>query len=624
MDADDTANINVIEESIAEEPTPLPPEQPEAMPELRPEMSDSDAEMRINSMFNDINNSINQRNINDAFEIINILKYDINQVNSQQQTGNSYSREISRKYTDANRELIKIKQDNAASFIRLFTDNSMHQELIDFFPMSQIIEANKRTIYPVLADAYILTERDRNVDRILRDMTSTLNANTMAEMTSFIAALDARHPNRTKTYNLISIENYSFIRPFEDDVAIVGRTTGGVTKYGLINKEGRVLIEPQYDWMEGFLEGLCAVYLNGKWGFVNRSGTLVIPLIYDDIYDPTVDTDFFAYANPNPEHTKRGFYYGFALVLHSNGYLGYINANNTVLGGGFIYERASNFSSDGIASVRTYVGTDRLPFSGLLRTDGTYIVTPQQRNSQNNMFRMIRPIYGGLAGANWYTQNNVLSRGIVNSSGQVIHTLAAGRYDLIQDFSEGLGMVVKNRLIGFIDRNGTEIIPPVFDTATAFRNELSKVSQSGRYGLVRSNGRYTLNLGYDEIHDFFEGLAVIKNNDRYGFVDSTGRVIVEPRYDTATKFSDGVLPVQIGNSWGLVGINGNEVLSARFDAIGDFNDGLAPARFNGRWGYIDKTGFFVIEPIFNSASPFVGGVAHVRTNDNRLSLIRRN
>jgi hypothetical protein len=64
--------------------------------------------------------------------------------------------------------------------------------------------------------------------------------------------------------------------------------------------------------------------------------------MYDYLYDPTDDIGFFAYANPNPDQTKRGFYYGYALV-YNNGYWGYINPRNIPLGEGFVYGAASNF-----------------------------------------------------------------------------------------------------------------------------------------------------------------------------------------------------------------------------------------------------------------------------------------
>lgn len=616
---EETEEKITVEEITGEMPLTLEEKYPDIN---KIEISDDYIEDRINSMFDDINEKINQKDANGAYEIIKLMQTDINNINNQY-SNNSYSQTVKKKYTDANKELTKTKQDNCNLFIKLFTDNSMNKDLTDFFPLSQITAENKKIIYPVLAEAYILTGRGNEVERILKDMMNPLTETTLTDTLSFIATLDAKYPQRKKAYNLINTDNYDYIKPFENNVAIVGKNISGTIKWGLIDKDGKIVTEPKYDWMEGFLEGLCAVYLNGKWGFVDISGALVIPVMYDDLYDPANDNLFSAYANPNPEHTKRGFYYGYALVYY-NGYWGYINSRNIAIGEGFAYGRSSNFSSDGIASVRKFIDNDSLPYSGLLKSDGTYIIAPQATDSQGNLFRTIRPVYGGFAGANWFTPNNVLSRGIINSAGQIVHTFAVGEYDLIQDFREGLGMVVKNNKIGFVNGNGKQIIAPVFDTATVFINGLAKVSQSGKYGLVKSDGYYASKPEYDEIQDFANGYAVIKKDGKYGFIDSAGKIICAPKYVMAAKFSNDVLPVQINNLWGLTDTKGNEILSAKYEMIGDFDDGLAPAKFGGKWGYIDKSGYFVIEPVFYSASPFTNGVAYVKTKDNKYFLITKN
>ena len=41
----------------------------------------------------------------------------------------------------------------------------------------------------------------------------------------------------------------------------------------------------QYEQVDGFYDGLAAVrHHNGKWGFVNEKGTLVIPAVFDEAY----------------------------------------------------------------------------------------------------------------------------------------------------------------------------------------------------------------------------------------------------------------------------------------------------------------------------------------------------
>ena len=40
----------------------------------------------------------------------------------------------------------------------------------------------------------------------------------------------------------------------------------------------------KYDWIGGYYEGLASVKLNGKWGFIDKTGKEVIPLIYDKVW----------------------------------------------------------------------------------------------------------------------------------------------------------------------------------------------------------------------------------------------------------------------------------------------------------------------------------------------------
>lgn len=49
------------------------------------------------------------------------------------------------------------------------------------------------------------------------------------------------------------------------------------------DENGKLLFNKQFDEVNIFYEGFAVVKTNGKCGFVNTSGELVIPCIYDDI-----------------------------------------------------------------------------------------------------------------------------------------------------------------------------------------------------------------------------------------------------------------------------------------------------------------------------------------------------
>lgn len=53
-------------------------------------------------------------------------------------------------------------------------------------------------------------------------------------------------------------------------------------KYFLIDKKGNK-VSDTYDMIREYCDGLAPASKNGKWGFVNRAGKLIIPLQYDEV-----------------------------------------------------------------------------------------------------------------------------------------------------------------------------------------------------------------------------------------------------------------------------------------------------------------------------------------------------
>lgn len=47
-------------------------------------------------------------------------------------------------------------------------------------------------------------------------------------------------------------------------------------KWGFKDATGKVIIKPRFDAVHRFSEGLCPVKIKDKWGFINKNGTVVI------------------------------------------------------------------------------------------------------------------------------------------------------------------------------------------------------------------------------------------------------------------------------------------------------------------------------------------------------------
>lgn len=72
---------------------------------------------------------------------------------------------------------------------------------------------------------------------------------------------------------------YGFLMPFYEGYAAAYKTKYG--KAALIDSNGNELTGFIYDSMNGCSEGRICVSVNGKYGFLDTSGKVVIPIIYE-------------------------------------------------------------------------------------------------------------------------------------------------------------------------------------------------------------------------------------------------------------------------------------------------------------------------------------------------------
>jgi hypothetical protein len=59
------------------------------------------------------------------------------------------------------------------------------------------------------------------------------------------------------------------------------------------------------------------------------------------------------------------------------------------------------------------------------------------------------------------------------------------KYDYITEYSDGLAHVVLNNMHGFINENGNEIIPIIYELAFDFIHDFARVTLNGKWGIYR-------------------------------------------------------------------------------------------------------------------------------------------
>lgn len=167
--------------------------------------------------------------------------------------------------------------------------------------------------------------------------------------------------------------------------------------YGFMNKDGQIVVGPSFSRAASFSEGLAAVELNRRWGFVQRSGAFHLQPTYLGVYDEQGKEvlagvssfrqglaririgSHFGYINRNGQvqfHIAADWALPFAgdraLIRMGENY-GFIDTSgNLVIDARF---SLANDFCDGMSSVEVTAGRKRL--WGVLDPNGNWLVEPK-------------------------------------------------------------------------------------------------------------------------------------------------------------------------------------------------------------------------------------------------------
>jgi hypothetical protein len=154
---------------------------------------------------------------------------------------------------------------------------------------------------------------------------------------------------------------------------------------------------------------------------------------------------------------------------------------------------------------------------------------------------------------------------------------------------------------------------------------LSKVEKDGKVGYVNKNGVEVIKPQYTDGLTYNEGYTAVKMEGKWKYLDSTGKAITEAVFDDALNFNGGLAAVSKDNLFGYINKTGQIVIPFQFANANSFSEGLASASdAKGLWGYIDNKGSWVIKPMYNFANAFANGEGRVMKGDKILYIDKQN
>jgi len=274
-------------------------------------------------------------------------------------------------------------------------------------------------------------------------------------------------------------------------------------KYGFINLEGKICIPLIYEQAYSFyFYNMALVQLNGKFGLIDIYGRFKIANIYDCI-------------------NKESCYDGF--VVEINGKWKFIDQNGND-NSPAMFDDIRPFADYKLCWIKL---GDKW---GILNKNGSVLIEPKYKSSTYGAPHFNKEYHTIVVGIEnlW---------GIIDWDEKIILPI---EYEEVKDLSEVFFSFKKlNRWI--ITNSKGLIINSYFDAVNEYNDDRCLVKRSDCYGYLDKNGTEIVPIIYQHGLSFSYEKAAVKLNDKYGFIDIDGNIIISMIYEEAKSFDYKVL-----------------------------------------------------------------------------------
>lgn len=349
-------------------------------------------------------------------------------------------------------------------------------------------------------------------------------------------------------------------------------------KFGIIGKQGQEMLPVVYEnFILDFTESGLLAKQNGKWGFIDWKGGVVIPFQYDFVTDAYPNG--LIGVNVGGESTDKSI---------RGGKWGFINKKGVVV----------------CVPKYNYIGSDCqddviwVNIGGAIDAEGN--VSGGKYGFVNVVGKEVMLLkYDDVAAARRaYRESLEKVRWKKNGAKFALYDKKTGKmmskaYDKYWEWTGDRAIVSNNQKFGYIDKNGKEVVPVVYDDLKLEHTEEGLLAKKdGKWGFVDWQGEIILPFQYDILSNILDNGLVAVNiggevvNDQgtvdgglWGYIDVHGRVIAPVKYDyVGSQWTDGMVWVNLG---GKMNIGDNSVGGGKFGLIDTTGLEVAPIVFDG-------------------------------------------
>lgn len=264
---------------------------------------------------------------------------------------------------------------------------------------------------------------------------------------------------------------------------------------------------------------------NQKYGVIDKNGNIVIEAEYEAVQIPNPSKAIFVCVKEYNENTKE-----YETVVY--------NEKKEVL--------FSNYKN--VQSISIYTNVNSTPYEKSVLTykeNGKYGLINLEGK------QITKPVYDEISSIN-YKEGTFLVKqneleGIINMKGKVIikceyESVTSDNYYSENGYNKQAGFIVSKKTedgyrYGYVNYRGTIILNPIYtqlERVTEIANEKGVyfiAFKNGQAGLLKNN-KEILNYEYEDIqYNVLGNIFITKRNGKYGAVNQEGTTVLYPEYD---------------------------------------------------------------------------------------------
>ena len=433
--------------------------------------------------------------------------------------------------------------------------------------------------------------------------------------------------------------------------------------------DGKKLFGKEFSYISSFSDytGFAEVSSNNKWGLIDRSGQLILPIVMGSDKESDIHVDFDA----GRISSRKGSLWGMT-DLKGNVILPYQytssldGSNNPFYFIGDSKMEVVKDKNSGKRGVVDHKGNwilkpgespyeDFGVMSQFVQGDGVYV--PVMKKGKWGVYdliarkEVIKPQLARFGSVEYAHATFLDGRdkwGLVHySTGKVYKP---GTYEFTDfDDETNLLMVEKDKKVGLADLNEKLVVPVVYDKLSYdSESNLYFAVKNGKAGFIDAKGKEVIPFKYEPLpgmypNNWVEGHVSMVRNGKSVMLDKNGKIVATAAdfkgpadiFMVATRFAGpvfcfmGKFEDENGDKVMRILLNGRlyENIGGDMNNTGSgtlisFEEGLMAAKRNGLYGYLDHNGNEVIPFVYERASPFSDGVAYVK-KDGKLFIINR-